>query len=301
MKHILFLSLICIFLTSCGSSKKIMVQTKVIHDTVYVTDINPKYHVITEAKLPNYVISKEYFPSQAYDDRIKFLVLHYTVSDYPTSIKILTKKNVSAHYLIPDTPNDTIQLLVSEDKRSYHAGYSAWNGRENLNDTSIGIEIVNKGYVKVGDSLIFQPYYDFQIKKIAALAQNIISRYDIDPTYVVGHSDIAPLRKQDPGPLFPWKTLYTQYNIGAWYNDADKELFLEKFIYDTYPYNSALEFQKGLQKYGYKIDNTGEWDKNTKDIVRAFQWHFRPEKADGIVDAETWAILQALNKKYRSK
>lgn len=301
MKHIFLSLFILLLLMSCGSSNKIAVKTKIIHDTVYVTDINPKYHVITEANLSDYPISKQHFPSQASDDRIKFLVLHYTVSDYPTSIRILTQKNVSAHYLVPDAPADTIQLLVSEDKRAYHAGYSAWNGRENLNDTSIGIEIVNKGFIKVGDSLVFQSFPDFQIKKVAALAKNIISRYNIDPTYVVGHSDIAPLRKQDPGPLFPWKALYTQYNIGAWYDEADKQLFIQQFIDDTYPYNSALEFQKALQKYGYKIDLTDNWDKNTKDIIRAFQWHFRPEKADGVVDNETWAILQALNKKYRSK
>ena len=296
------LCLTLLLLISCGSQKKIIVDTKIIRDTVYISNTNPKYHFITEANLPGYVISKENFPSVAFNERVKFLVLHYTVSDYPISVKILAKKGeVSSHYLITDQPNDTIDILVSEDKRAWHAGVSAWNGTENLNDTSIGIEIVNKGYIKVKDSLIFTPFPSYQIEKVAALSKNIIDRYEIDPVNVVGHSDIAPLRKQDPGPLFPWKELYTQYGIGAWYEEYDKESFLSQYIPDTYPYSSPLEFQKALQKYGYKLNLSGEWDKNTFLTVRAFQWHFRPEKADGIVDAETWAILQALIKKYRSK
>lgn len=296
------LCLTLLLLISCGSQKKIIVDTKIIRDTVYISNTNPKYHFITEANLPGYVISKENFPSVAFNERVKFLVLHYTVSDYPISVKILAKKGeVSSHYLITDQPNDTIDILVSEDKRAWHAGVSAWNGTENLNDTSIGIEIVNKGYIKVKDSLIFTPFPSYQIEKVAALSKNIIDRYEIDPVNVVGHSDIAPLRKQDPGPLFPWKEFYTQYGIGAWYEEYDKEYFLSQYIPDTYPYSSPLEFQKALQKYGYKLNLSGEWDKNTFLTVRAFQWHFRPEKADGIVDAETWAILQALIKKYRSK
>lgn len=288
-------------LLSCGSQEKILVQTKVIRDTVYVSNINPKYQVVTEAHLPGYVVSNKNFPSVAFNERIRFLILHYTVSDYPTSVKILARKGqVSSHYLVTDQPNDTIDILVSEDKRAWHAGVSYWNGFENLNDSSIGIEIVNPGYTKVKDSMVFTPFPEYQIRKVATLSKNIIDRYEIDPVNVIGHSDIAPLRKQDPGPAFPWKRLYNEYNIGAWYDDTDKEYFLSQYVPDTYPYNSPLEIQKALQKYGYKIDTTNSWDKNTTLTVRAFQWHFRPEKADGVVDAETWAILQALNKKYRS-
>jgi N-acetylmuramoyl-L-alanine amidase len=277
------------------------VNTKIIRDTVYISDINPKYQVITEAVLPDYVISKKNFPSVAFNNRIKFLVLHYTVADYPTSVRILAQKGrVSSHYLISAQPNDTIDILVSEDKRAWHAGVSSWNGTENLNDTSIGIEIVNDGYISIKDSMIFTPFPEYQIKKVATLAKNIIDRYEIEPVNVIGHSDIAPLRKQDPGPMFPWEQLYTEYNIGAWYDEFDKQYFLAQYIPDVYPYNSALDFQKALQNYGYKIALTDNWDKDTELIIRAFQWHFRPEKADGIVDAETWAILHALNKKYRA-
>ncbi|MDR3272583.1 MAG: N-acetylmuramoyl-L-alanine amidase [Flavobacteriaceae bacterium] len=322
------------------SQQKITVQTKVLHDTVFITDINPKYQIVTEAHIPNYVISKKHFPSVAYNNRIRYLVLHYTVSDYPTSVRILAEKGeVSSHYLVTDQPNDSIDILVSEDKRAYHAGVSSWSNIQNLNDTSVGIEIVNKGYVKTKDTLvvkdtvrvevadtiyidgtesisyrdslivntslkikdtvIFAPYPSYQIEKVAALAKDIIRRYEIIPVNVVGHSDIAPLRKPDPGPMFPWKYLHDQYDIGAWYDEETKQKYLSKYVKDTSLYNSAMEFQKALKKYGYGVELSGKWDKNTQTIITAFQWHFRPQKTDGVIDAETWAILQALNEKYR--
>lgn len=287
-----------ILLISCNSQSKIITQTKIIRDSVFI-DINPKYQVVTSADVPGYVISKKNFPSNSFNNRIRYLIMHYTVSDYPTSIKILTKKNVSAHYLVNNLPNDSIDILVSEDKRAYHAGISAWGTDEKLNDTSIGIEIVNKGFTKVKDSLVYEAYPYFQIEKVAALAKNIIKRYDIDPTNVLGHSDIAPLRKQDPGPMFPWKMLYDKYQIGAWYDEPDKQKFLTDYDETKFPYNSILEFQKALEKYGYKIDKTGTLDKNTQAIITAFQYHFRPKKSDGKIDAESWAIIQALNLKYK--
>jgi len=333
-----------VLLSGCSTQppqQTVTVQTKILHDTVFITNIKPDYQIITQANPPNYAVSQKHFPSVAYNNRIRYLVLHYTVSDYPTSIRILAEKGeVSSHYLITDQPNDTIDILVSEDKRAYHAGVSSWGNTQNLNDTSIGIEIVNKGYakttytfevknavnvqvvdtlydinnekyiqyrdslivnttLKTKDTVVFAPYPSYQIEKVAALAKDIIKRYEILPVNVVGHSDIAPLRKPDPGPMFPWKYLHDQYHIGAWYDEATKEWYLSQYVYNMPPYNSALEFQKALKKYGYGIELTGKWDKNTQTFVTAFQWHFRPQKADGEVDAETWAILQALNEKYK--
>lgn len=306
MKFILKL-LICSFvltliITSCSTQEKVIVKTKTVHDTIYVTDVDPKYHFVEQANLKDYIVSKKNFPSVASNHRVKFIVLHYTVSDYPTSVKILAKKgNVSSHYLVNDLPNDSIDLLVSENQRAWHAGISSWGNAVNLNDTSIGIEIVNSGYKKIGDSMVFQPFPNYQIKKVISLVKNIAERYDIDPVNIIGHSDIAPLRKQDPGPAFPWEKLYKEHQLGAWYDEKDKVYFLNMYDPDTAPYNSVLEFQKALKKYGYSVNLTGVYDKNTKLITRAFQWHFRPQKGDGIIDAETWAILQALNKKYRTK
>ncbi|WP_159263493.1 peptidoglycan-binding domain-containing protein [Tenacibaculum maritimum] len=104
----------------------------------------------------------------------------------------------------------------------------------------------------------------------------------------------------DPGPKFPWKRLYYDYNIGAWYDYVDKDKFIKEFPLDS---AHEVEFIKSVQrdfkKYGYKIEESGEWDDDTKSVIKAFQYHFRPEKHDGTLDNETWAILKALLKKYK--
>ena len=156
--------------------------------------------------------------AQGADQRIRFLVMHYTAEDFHSSLKTLTDEHVSAHYLLPAHPQrehgkPTVYRLVPEAMRAWHAGASAWRGRSNLNDTSIGIEIVNKGFTR---SMLFthwQPYTAEQIAVLIPLSRDIIQRYGIQPQDVVGHSDIAPQRKQDPGPLFPWRQL-AQAGIG---------------------------------------------------------------------------------------
>ena len=167
---------------------------------------------------------------------------------------------------------------------------------KNLNDSSLGIEIVNDGDV----SGQFVPYKSFQIKNVAVLVKYLAEKYDIPATNIIGHSDIAPQRKSDPGPLFPWKELYTKYNIGMWYEEATKRSYENQ-------YSSGLsnipvsEMQKELKKFGYSIEITNQWDKQAKNVVRAFQHHFRPSRYDGVMDVETYAILKALNEKYNKK
>jgi N-acetylmuramoyl-L-alanine amidase len=143
------------------------------------------------------------------------------------------------------------------------------------------------------------------VKKVAALVKDIVTRYQIQPTYVLAHSDIAPTRKQDPGPMFPWKKLYDEYQIGMWYDEAAKQTYLEAAQADiTAKYNESsfiFLIQTSLQKFGYGLDLSGKWDDATKKTIEAFQYHFRPQNYDGIMDAETWAILQALNQKYPVK
>src|SRR5690606_35770221 len=137
--------------------------------------------------------------------RQRYLILHYTALDEEKSVRVLTQQAVSSHYLVNNLGDREIYQLVDENKRAYHAGISAWRNDKSMNDTSIGIEIVNDGYKM--DSLNqrqFFPYSEAQFKKIAALTKDIVDRYQIPPTNVLGHSDIAPVRKQDPGPLFPW-------------------------------------------------------------------------------------------------
>lgn len=269
-------------------------------------DNTVSYGSIVSAKPSGYKVVKDNFPAVAQNFRQKYLILHYTVLPNDKSINVLTQQAVSAHYLVNDLDDDEIYQLVDENKRAYHAGISSWRSDKNLNDTSIGIEIVNMGFKL--DSLgqkKFEPFNDKQIKKVAALAKDIVTRYQIPPTNVLAHADIAPTRKQDPGALFPWKKLYDDYQIGMWYDEDTKQNFMNIASVDFNVKYSQPSFifvvQTALQKFGYGIEPTGSWDVPRKKTIEAFQYHFRPQKYDGILDLETWAILQALSQKYPTK
>ena len=297
VKGLVFSGISCFFLLiSCATSQvPPKTVTKVIRDTAIINSKTDKPEMTRAAKLENYNVTTDYYPSISQDERVRFLVLHYTAINTELSLKVLTQKDVSSHYLINDYDDKQINLLVDETKRAWHAGISKWKGLDNLNFSSIGIEIVNLGN---GTGGVFQPYPDYQIKKVGELSRDIVTRYNISPFNVVGHADIAPGRKPDPGPLFPWKKLYTDYGVGAWYDDADKYLFIQQYPWDTTSSVFITQVQTDLKKYGYDVPANGMIDTQTKNAIIAFQMHFRPEKYDGIVDAETWAILKALNKKY---
>jgi len=311
VKNISFIILIIsIFITSCANQPPKVVR-QVIRDTVIVNSLTEKYESARIAKLNKSIISTSHYPAIGQDERIRFLILHYTALNQEKSLEVLTKQEVSAHYLVPDDFTDSIYVLTDETKRAWHAGVSSWKGINNINFSSIGIEIVNQGYTTTTpvsgnpDLAAAERYfYDFpqkQIDKVAELAQDIITRYKIDPVNVLAHSDIAPQRKHDPGPKFPWKKLYQQYNIGAWYEEVQKNMYLTQFPYgelDSFTFIQSV--QADLEKYGYEIQKTGIWDEQTKKVITAFQYHFRPERYDGVMDAETWAILKALILKYRS-
>lgn len=251
----------------------------------------------------DYYIDKS-FSSISQDDRVKFLIFHYTAVNDARSLQILTQDKVSAHYLIPSIPkmkNDkpVIYNFVPEEKRAWHAGLSNWNGRLNLNDSSIGVEIVNKGFTEdiLGDK-VWYPFNKQQISAIIVLAKDIIKRYNITPDNVLAHSDIAPLRKYDPGKLFPWKRL-AELGIGAWPDEMTVKKYLAGRL--AYAPASVSVVQKYLQKYGYdKIPQSGELDEETRRTISAFQLHFRPADISGNADAETEAIARALVEKYRS-
>ncbi|WP_208760483.1 N-acetylmuramoyl-L-alanine amidase [Yersinia mollaretii] len=241
-------------------------------------------------------------PSVAQNDRVRFLVLHYTATDDAESLRLLTQGNVSAHYLVKTHP-DTVEgkpvvlQLVPEEQRAWHAGVSDWQGRNSLNDTSIGIEIVNKGFTETMLGRTWYPYNESQIKLIERLTKDIVERYNIAPTDVVAHSDIAPLRKSDPGPLFPWKRLADQ-GIGAWPDDATVTKYIDgREIHDT---ASVAIIQQALARYGYKIPQSGTLDDETRQVITAFQMHFRAQDFSGTPDVETEAIALALVEKYRS-
>ncbi|AKJ43873.1 N-acetylmuramoyl-L-alanine amidase [Pragia fontium] len=235
------------------------------------------------------------------ESRVQFLVFHYTAENDENSLRILSGNNVSVHYLINHQPEQmsgrpVVLQLVPEAQRAWHAGASFWRGRNNLNDTSIGVEIVNAGYHKVGNKRSWEPYNERQIDLLIALSWDIIQRHHIDPANVVGHSDIAPQRKIDPGPLFPWDRL-AQVGIGAW-PDVGRVQYYQR-LREAETSIDIAELQANLKKYGYKVPETGQLDDETRRVIKAFQMHFRQDKYSGHPDAETLAILDALLEKYR--
>ena len=237
------------------------------------------------------------------NERIQFIVVHYTAIDNAASIRELTTNKVSSHFLVLDEDDNKIYNLVPLEQRAWHAGASAFRGRTNINDTSVGIEIVSDGIAKefISDPNPYHPYDHYvdykpiQIEKVAQIIKYVAEKYNVPARNIVAHSDIAPSRKKDPGAKFPWKELYDKYNIGAWYDEADKQTFMDE---EKFKATSIREIKDELRKYGYEINRFDEWDKESKDVVYAFQLHFNPKNATGEMDLETFAILKALNKKY---
>ena len=334
MRNSLYLTTLGILIISCGSQQKTVKSKTPIKSTtpvavvpikkpeikqdegdyykVNIADITKNdntisYGSIVSANPAGYKVTKNYFPSIGQNFRQRYVILHYTVLDDEKSINVLTQQGVSAHYLVNTLPDKEIYQLVDENKRSYHAGVSNWRKDQNLNDTSIGIEIVNLGYKTDSTGYrVFTPFPEEQIKKVGALVKDLVVRYNIPPTNILAHSDIAPTRKQDPGPLFPWKRLYDEYQIGMWYDETAKQTFLNQILQTDFATqsNSAdfiVKAQIQLNQFGYNIPPTAVWDKQTKQTIEAFQFHFRPSNYNGIMDAETWAILQALIQKYPQK
>jgi N-acetylmuramoyl-L-alanine amidase len=240
--------------------------------------------------------------SNNHNPRIRFLVLHYTATNDSDSLRLLTSGDVSAHYLITARPETShgkplVMQLVPEAQRAWHAGVSHWQGRDNLNDTSVGIEIVNPGFSGEMAEKKWHPFHPAQIELAARLARDIIQRYQLTPDNVIGHSDIAPLRKFDPGPLFPWESL-ARLGIGAWPDNST----VVKHLAGRMPQApaSVAKIQAALANYGYKIPQTGQLDADTLRTISVFQMHFRPSDFSGKPDAQTEAIAMALVEKYRS-
>lgn len=267
-------------------------------------DNTASYGSIVSAEPAGYQVVKTYFPAVAQNFRQKYIILHYTALDEEKSVRVLTQQSVSAHYLVNDSDDKEIYQLVDENKRAYHAGISAWRNDRNLNDTSIGIEIVNAGYTTdATGSKIFPEFSEAQIRKIGALVKDLATRYNIPATNILGHSDVAPTRKQDPGPQFPWKKLYDAHGIGMWYDENAKQTFYDSAVLEDYAVQMTVpsfvfKIQTALRDFGYDLNPTGVYDDATKKTVEAFQYRFRPQQYSGNMDAETWAILQALNLKY---
>lgn len=206
------------------------------------------------------------------------LVLHYT--GMPTAEEALARlcdpeAKVSAHYTI-DT-DGTIYRHVWEDRRAWHAGVSSWAGEGNVNGRSIGIELVNPGH-----EFGYVPFAEPQIAALIELAHGILSRHHIPSRFVVGHSDVAPGRKSDPGELFPWQRL-ARTGIGVWprLSDDGSSAMLE-----------GEQFKMALAEFGYGVPP--QVDIGLDAVITAFQRHFRPSCINGVADAECAAILADL-------
>lgn len=240
----------------------------------------------TAPKIAGYSIHEK--EAEGQNSRVRHIVLHYTAVDTPTSLKILTEKNVSSHYLITDEQPPKLYQLVPEERRAWHAGVSDWHNHSDLNTSSIGIEIVNQGRRNDGS---WAPYSSEQIAMVQALVHDLVERHQVAPGNIVGHSDIAPQRKIDPGPLFPWDRLAAD-GLGRWYNEAEAQRYqMEMELLDLPNY---AEIQQLLKKAGYTVPLHGQWDEASKNVMIAFQMHYRPARYDGMPDAESIAILKAL-------
>lgn len=232
------------------------------------------------------------YTAKGQSSRAKFLVLHYTVADTNRSINILTNQVVSAHYLVTNDPTPVVYQLVDESRQANHAGFSYWRGYTYLNASSIGIEIVNRGFTEDANGRVWYPYPPEQVDRIIALVKDIVARHNIPPENVIGHADIAPTRKQDPGPLFPWAQLAAA-GLTVW-PDAQKVASARQ-VYDVQLPDVAW-FQTKLSQFGYEVPKSGELDAGTRAALSAFQMRFRPMTIDGTPDAETASLLEALVK-----
>jgi N-acetylmuramoyl-L-alanine amidase len=230
------------------------------------------------------------YTSKGQDSRVLFLVIHYTVGNFESSLKILTEGEVSSHYLVSDHSPPRIYRLVDENRRAWHSGPSYWRGHGQLNASSIGIEIVHPGFVETPQGRVYQPYPQAQIDVLIPLIKDIVKRHEIRPERIVGHSDVLPQYKQDPGPTFPWKRLADEGLI-PW-PDASR-VAAQRSVFEAQLPDVAW-FQKSLQTHGFALPQTGLLDAATRDALAAFQMRFRPQKYDGAPDAETAALLHVL-------
>jgi N-acetylmuramoyl-L-alanine amidase len=228
-------------------------------------------------------------PSPNFDARTAppdMIVLHYTgMRTGPDALARLRdpEAKVSAHYLIEE--DGRVFALVPESRRAWHAGVSYWRGERNINAVSIGIEMVNPGH-----EWGYRAFPQVQVAALIALLSDIRTRWSIPDNRIVGHSDVAPARKQDPGELFPWKTL-AEAGHGLWVAPPPSPgAPLAKGDQGT----GVFALQAGFSRLGYDCPPSGTYDDDTAVVVTAFQRHWRPAGVDGIADGETRACLVQL-------
>ena len=215
---------------------------------------------------------------------IRFLIIHYTgMQSARVSMNRLKnpKSNVSCHYFLKR--NGDIFRIVDDNKVAWHAGKSKWNNINNLNRYSIGIEIQNKGHL-----INYQNFPKKQIFSLIKLIKKLMKKYKIKKENVLGHSDIAPLRKLDPGEKFPWSFLSSK-GVATWY---------PKFKNKKYNFELKVQrkiFFKNIYKIGYRYFNLSKQSKKDRMIIKAFQRRFLPGEVSGKITAKTLEISQLLS------
>lgn len=247
---------------------------------------------------------------------IRFLIMHYTVCTFPATLNLFTKNigdgRVSAHYVISqkeELVRGGIPIqVVPEDKRSWHAGVSFWRGKHNLNHEAIGIENINQGFV--GEETAHPTWFAFdpdQIATLGVLSADIVKRYSIRPENIVGHADIAPGRKQDPGILFPWEELHTKYGVGAWLSSEERtpEAISAKYS-PKEPLPQGLSesfFLQRLRDYGYSCPEGGQITPDHHGVVKTFKSHFsHNQDVDAYtpqIDEKAMLWAWGLSEKYK--
>jgi len=233
----------------------------------------------------------ERHPSPNFDNRacaISHIILHYTdMADCDAALARLCDPaaKVSAHYLI--RRDGHIFHLVDEVVRAWHAGVSYWSGEVDMNSASIGIELDHDGH-KDGK---MEAFPEAQMAALITLLQEVTARHSIAPQNILGHSDIAPGRKIDPGEAFDWAALH-KAGFGLWVDNVKTEHVLP--LATGSEDKAVAPLQKALAAIGYQITADGIYGPQTRAVISVFQRHFRPAKIDGIADAETQTLVYAL-------
>ncbi len=216
------------------------------------------------------------------DAAVDMLILHYTgMADAALALERLCDpaSGVSAHYIVDEA--GAVHRLVPEERRAWHAGESSWRGRSDVNAVSIGVEVVNPGH-----EFGYRPFPEAQMAAVESLCRGVVARHPIPARHVLGHSDLAPARRRDPGELFDWRRLAAA-GVGLWprSNVVTGELGLGVRPGDSG--DAVADIQRALADFGYGLLVDGVCGDATRQVIAAFQRHFRPRRDDGVADPET--------------
>jgi N-acetylmuramoyl-L-alanine amidase len=245
---------------------------------------------VSERLRPESPVAQKVFPSPNHGERRNgrrpdILLLHYTGMPSETdALQWLCNpvSQVSVHYFVFE--DGRVLQLVPEARRAWHAGVSHWAGESDVNSASIGIEIANRGH-PAG----LPPFGEAQVEAVIRLSRDIVERWQIRADRVLGHSDVAPGRKLDPGERLPWERLH-RAGVGHW---VPPEPIRDGRFFSRGDRGAPVEaLQAMLALYGYPVRITGVFDEETEAVVTAFQRHFRPERIDGVADASTITTLR---------